>query len=324
MKWLILGGGGVFGVHLARHLLGHRAERVVAVGRNVWPSSPFSLDTGRGDPRLRYEQIHMLHEPERLQALLDHEQPEVVVNFAALAYATSWTDARRYYETNVVALARLTEFLMGKPWLHRFVQIGTSELYGSVTSAVNEDAPLKPTSPYAVSKMAGDLHLLTLTPQGFPAIVMRPSNCYGEGQALYRVMPRAAWCAVTGTKLPLEGGGVVRKSYMHASDLASAITVAVEKGEPGQVYNAGPDDPVAIRFVVDAIARAAKMNIDDLIEPAPGRAGEDRCYWLDSSKIRALDWAPKVGLDDGAFRMLTWARMNKSALQEPEPFVLRA
>lgn len=322
MKWMILGGGGVFGIHLARHLLGRDAERVICVGRNVWPQPPFSLDTGRGDKRFRYEQIHILHEPERLLALMEHEQPEVIVNFAALAYATSWVDSRRYYETNVVALARLTEALTGRPWLKRFVQIGTSELYGSVTKPVTEDAPLKPTSPYAVSKMAGDLHLLTL--KDFPSIIMRPSNCYGEGQALYRVMPRAAWCAVTGQKMPLEGGGAVRKSYMHASDLASAITTAVDKGEPGNVYNAGPEDPVAIRFVVEAIARVAKIPIDDLIEPAPGRFGEDHCYWLDSSRLKALGWSPKIGLDDGAFRMLTWARMNKSALQEPEPFVLRA
>jgi len=324
VKWLILGGGGVFGIHLARHLLFRDTERIVSVGRNVWPQSPFSLDTGRGDPRFIYSQIHMLHEPERLQALMERETPDVIVNFAALAYATSWTDARRYYETNVVALAKLTEWLQDKAWLKRFVQIGTSELYGSVTSPVTEDAPLRPTSPYAVSKMAGDLHLLTLTPRGFPAIVMRPSNCYGEGQLLYRVIPRAAWCAVTGTRFPLEGGGAVRKSYMHASDLASAITTAVEHGKPGEVYNAGPEDPVAIRFVVDAIARAAKMDIEDLIEPAPPRAGEDACYWLDSSKLKALGWSPKVGLDDGAHRMLAWARMNKSALQEPEPYVLRA
>lgn len=324
MKWMILGGGGVFAIHLARHLLGHDVEHVTCVGRNVWPQPPFSLDTGRGDPRFRYEQIHMLHEPERLLALMEQEQPDYIVNFAALAYATSWTDARRYYETNVVALARLTEALMGASWLKRFVQIGTSELYGSVTKPVREDAPLKPTSPYAVSKMAGDLHLLTLTPHGFPAIVMRPSNCYGEGQALYRVMPRAAWCAVTGTRLPLEGGGAVRKSYMHASDLASAITTAVEKGEPGHIYNAGPDDPVAIRFVVEAIARAAKIPMEDLIEPAPPRANEDHCYWLDSSKLRSLGWSPKIGLIDGAFRMLTWARMNRDALEEPQPFVLRA
>src|SRR4051812_25544064 len=129
MKWMILGGGGVFAVHLARHLLDNKdTSRVISVGRNPQPPAPYMLGVGDGsDDRFRFEQCHILFESDRLFRLMDEEKPDVIVNFAALAYATSWEDSTRYYETNVVALARIAEWLTGKDWLHRFVQIGTSE-----------------------------------------------------------------------------------------------------------------------------------------------------------------------------------------------------
>lgn len=325
MKWMVLGGGGVFGVHLARWLLRNGFD-VVSVGRNPWPTEPYTLGLRPGTEvygsDFRYEQVHVLFEPDRLFRLMDREKPSVIVNFAALAYATSWEDSARYYETNVVALARMTEWLVGKPWLDRFVQIGTSELYGSTDAPASEASPLSPTSPYAVSKMAADLHLQTL--KGFPAVILRPSNCYGEAQQLYRIVPRAAWCAATGERVPLQGGGIARKSYMHAEDLARAIYVVAREGAVGAVYNAGPDRSVAIREVVEAVARLTNVSADDLIMPAPARAHEDAVYWLNSDRLRGLGWKPVVDLDPGVGRVVHWVKEWLGALGKPQEFVLRA
>lgn len=323
-RWMILGGAGVFGVHLAGYLLEHGAARVVCVGRNPWPASPFTLDVGRSDPRFHYEQVHIFHESPRLFRLMEQERPDVIVNFAAQAYATSWEESELYYQTNVTALVRICEWLMGKKWLDRFIQIGTSELYGSVTAPATEDFPLLPTSPYAVSKLAADMHLQTLTPRGFPAIILRPSNAYGEAQQLYRVVPGASWCAVQGKKFPLQGGGVVRKSYLHARDLASAVAVVAECGQVGRVYNCGPEHPVTIRALVENVARVAHVPADELIALAPRREGEDACYWLNSDRIRKIGWNPLVDLDDGIARVIHWVRRNMNILPTERPeFVLR-
>lgn len=324
MKWAILGGGGVFGCHLAQHLLStSTADAVLSIGRNPWPERPWT-DGLRPGVRFRHEQVHIVHEPERLQRLLDRERPDVIVNFAALAYATSWTDAALYYQTNVMALARLAEWLEGKLWLRWFVQIGTSEIYGSTDAPAAENAPLRPTSPYAVSKMAADMHLMTLVDRGFPAVIVRPSNCYGEGQQLYRIVPRAAWCAITGHRMPLNGGGGAVKSFMHAEDLARAIVTVAGKGAVGAVYNAGPDAPISMRDLVWTVASLAGVALDELVEDAPPRAGEDARYWLDSAKLRALGWAPTVDFAEGARRMLGWARRYMRDLPEPSDFVLRS
>lgn len=331
MRWMVLGGGGVFGMHLARRLVDAQTERVISVGRNPWPAEPWTLGLSPGGAGFDYQQVHILHEPKRLFALIEAENPDIIVNFAALAYATSWTDADLYYQTNVVALARLTEWLTTKRWQEwigthrRFIQIGTSELYGSCDAPASEDAPLRPTSPYAVSKMAADLHLLTLAgPRGLPVIIMRPSNAYGEGQQLYRIVTRAAWHARMGGKLILQGGGAAQKSYIHARDLARAIASVAKAGTVGEVYNCGPRYPVTIRELVDNVAQLFGRRIEDIAEVGPPRPGEDAKYWLDSSKIAGIGWRPVISLGEGLTRVKAWIDQYHNALSAPRDFVLRA
>ena len=122
-SFLILGGNGVFGVHTANHLLS-LGKRVICVGRNPEKPSAFTLGVNNY-PKYSYYQIHIVHEQDRLFELFDKEKPEVIINFAALAYATSWKDSWKYYDTNVTALARMTEFLTGKDYLKKFIHIGS-------------------------------------------------------------------------------------------------------------------------------------------------------------------------------------------------------
>src|SRR5262249_41296437 len=156
-----------------------------------------------------------------------------------------------------MALARLAEELMKRDWLERFIQIGTSEMYGSVEYAVTEDDPIKPSSPYAASKVAFDMHLVSVHSfLKFPMHIIPPSNAYCPGQLLHRVVPKTIWCGLTGNRLPLHGGGRAEKSYIHARDLARAIHLVAEKAPLGAIYNAGPALPTSIREVVERCALA--------------------------------------------------------------------
>jgi dTDP-glucose 4,6-dehydratase len=325
--YVLLGGGGVFAVHFAKYLL-EKADpkKVICVGRNPPAAPPFTLEVGKGDARYRYEQIHIVFEQDRLFELFDRERPEVIVNFAALAYATSWEKSFRYYETNVVALAKMCEDLMKRNYLERFIQVGTSELYGPVERPADEDAPLHPTSPYAVSKLAGDMHLDTLwAVRKFPMNIIRPSNAYGPGQLLYRILPRAVYCALTGQKLPLQGGGTVKKSYMHAQDLAHAIWLMTEKAPFGRLYNVGPEEPSTIRHLVELVAEETGVPFERLVDITPGRVGEDAQYWLDSTRIKTeLGWRERIDLRAGVRDMVAWGRRYLDQLPPPAEFVLRA
>jgi dTDP-glucose 4,6-dehydratase len=327
-SYVLLGGAGVFAVHTAKYLLEQsHVERVVCVGRNPRNLPAFTLDIGKGDPRYRYEQIHMVLEQDRLFELMDEEKPDVVINYAALAYATSWEKSFRYYETNVVAVAKICEDLMKRDYLKRFLQIGTSELYGSNDEPVPESWPLDPTSPYAVSKMAADLHLETLwAVKQFPMNIIRPSNAYGPGQYLYRILPRAVLSGLAGQKFPLHGGGSVRKSYIHARDLARAIYLICENAPFGKTYNAGAEEPCSMRYLVELVAEELGIPFEEFAEVTPGRVGEDAQYWLDSSLIKKdLGWEPEIDLRAGVRDMIEWGRRYLPQIQEAATeFTLRA
>ena len=231
--YAVLGGGGSFGLHTSKYLL-DRADpaKVIAVGRNLPKDECFTLGIGDGDPRYSYHAYHVNYELDLLMELLDREKPQVIINFAAQGEgATSLKHSWRYFETNCVALVKLTEQLQSRDYLERFIQIGTSELYGSVEHAAKEDEPIKPTSPYAASKAAFDMHLMSVNRfLKFPMNIIRPSNAYGPGQQLHRVIPKTVICGLTGRKLPLHGGGRAEKSYIHNRDLARAIHHGVGKG----------------------------------------------------------------------------------------------
>ena len=327
-KYCILGGGGSFGIHAAFWLLDNAGpEKVIGIGRNPLRPGAFSLDIEKRKG-YEYRAFHVTHELDLMLEYLDKEKPGVIVNFAAQGEgAVSWKNSWRFVETNSMALARLCEELVSRDWLKRFIQIGTSEMYGSVDRAVTEDEPIKPSSPYAASKVAFDMHLMSIHKfLKFPMNVIRPSNAYCPGQLLHRVIPKAVVAGLTGRKLPLQGGGRAEKSYIHARDLGRAIQLVAEKGPMGKIYNVGPKDPTSIRTLMEKTAVALKMPFEQLVEMAPDRLGQDSRYWLDSSAIkRDLGWEPKISLEEGLDEMVAWGRKYIDQLKDwPVDYQMRA
>ena len=248
-------------------------------------------------------------------------KPDVIVNYAAQGEgAASWgKDNWRFYNTNCTALVKLVSNLDC-----HFIQIGSSEVYGSVESPVSEQALTNPSSPYAVSKLAFDQHLLLMHRiKGMPVNVIRPSNCYTPGQQLHRIIPKTLISGLTGRKIPLHGGGVSRKSYLHATDLSRAILRVVKQGVLGEVYNVGPDNPTSIKDVVK-LCLGVVGGSWDLVEVTPERTGQDSTYWLDSTKIKALGWKQEIGWGEGLVDMLHWVKSYPELTELPTDFVMRA
>lgn len=326
--YCILGGGGSFGIHTALYLLDHtNPAKVIGVGRNPLRPAAFSLGIHKRDG-YAYHARHVTYELDLLLELLDREKPEIIINYAAQGEgAVSWQHSWRFFETNSMALARLTEELGKRDWLERFIQIGTSELYGSVDQPATEDFPVKPSSPYAASKVAFDFHLISVSRHlGFPMTIIRPSNAYCPGQLLHRVIPKAVWSGLKGQRLPLHGGGRAEKSYLHARDLARAIHLVAEKAPLGTVYNAGPAQPTSIREVVERTAAALGIPFEQLCEVTGDRLGQDSRYWLDSSALTAATgWQPQIGWDEGLAEMVEWGRRYWDEIKDlPTDYVLRA
>lgn len=326
-RWLVLGGGGSFGIHTSFWLLRNAdPEKVIGVGRNLHRPGPFSLGI-ENEKRYSYHAYHLTYELDLLMELIDREKPHYIVNYAAQGEgAVSWKNSWRFFETNCVGLTKLCEELMKRDYLERFIQIGTSEMYGSVEHAATEEEPIKPSSPYAASKVAFDMYLQSVHRfQQFPMNVIRPSNAYCSGQLLHRVIPKTIISGLVGDKLPLHGGGKAEKSYIHARDLARAIQLVAEQAPIGKIYNAGPAEPTSIRKVVELCAEALKIPFDQLAEVTEDRLGQDSRYWLDSSAIaRDVGWRPEIGWDEGLGEMVDWGKTHLNELRDwPRDYTMR-
>ena len=309
--YMVLGGGGRFGIHTALYFLEHaEPKKVIGVGRNLLRSEAFSLGIER-HPKYSYHAFHITYELDLLLELIDREEPDVIINFAAQGEgAVSWKHSWRFFETNSMGLARLAEELMSRKFLQNFIQIGTSEMYGSVVHATKESEPIKPTSPYAASKVAFDMYLESIHKfMDFPMNIVRPSNAYCPGQLLHRVIPKTVLCGLTGRILPLHGGGRAEKSYIHARDLARAIFLISESSKLGEIYNVGPAQPTSIKEVVERTALALGVAFENLCEISDDRLGQDSRYWLDSSKIKNdLGWSPEITWEVGLNEMVEWGK----------------
>jgi dTDP-glucose 4,6-dehydratase len=236
------------------------------------------------------------------------ERPSHFVNFAALnVVAPSWERWEDYLQTNVMGLARLHDGLRRWGRLAKYVQVSTPEVYGSTAMPVKEDAPLNPSTPYAVSKAAADLFLGVLhSAHGFPVCFTRTVNVYGPGQQPYRIIPKTVLSILQGRKLALHGGGASVRCFLHVRDAAMAIRRVTLHGEPGQVYHAATPHETSIRDLVHKICQLMGAHFDDVVEDGEERLGKDLAYRLDDSKLRALWWSDKIPLEAGLAETVAW------------------
>ena len=307
--------GSAYVAHALR--LGHQ---VVGVSRSPAPSPlflPYRHLPDKDQARFRFLQADLNHDLKAVCDLADDFEPEVVVDFAGQGMvAESWAAPAEWYQTNILAKAHLHTFLRQKPWLKRYIRISTPEVYGSCDALISEDAPYRPSTPYAVSHAATDMSLKALHDhQGFPVIIGRFANFFGQHQQLYRIVPKTILCVLTGKKLPLHGGGVAVRAFIHADDTAAGIEAMIDRGTTGDIYHFSTDRFVSIRALVELICDKLAVPFNDAVEVSPDRLGKDQAYLMATSKARAtLGWTDHVSLDAGLERTIAWIKPNLDAL----------
>jgi dTDP-glucose 4,6-dehydratase len=227
---------------------------------------------------------------------------DAVVNFIALnIVAASWARAPEYYQTNVVGISKLCGFLIECGAVRRFVEVSTPEVYGNTGTKLVEGSPFNPSTPYALSRATADMHLNLLHQQhGFPVMFTRTVNVYGPGQQPYRIIPRTIGCILAGERLPLEGGGVSTRSFIHIADASEAYLRVLESGRAGETYHVATERQTSIRDLVVMICERMGARLNDVVRIAPERPGKDMNYHLNDGKIRReLGWFDRVPLEQG-------------------------
>jgi dTDP-glucose 4,6-dehydratase len=240
---------------------------------------------------------------------VDRFKPNVFVNFAALnVVAPSWLHYEDYYRTNVIGMARLVDNLRHRDFLDRYVQVSTPEVYGDVEGELSPGQRFNPSTPYAVSRAACDMHLAALQATfGFPVCFTRTVNVYGPMQQPYRIIPKTVLKIMRGERLQLEGGGTSTRSFIHVRDMAAGIYKVARLGKPGATYHFAADEEIRIRSLVSQVCYRMGVTFDSAVEMVNDRPGKDRRYFLDWKLAREeLDWLPKIRFEAGLDQTVAW------------------
>jgi dTDP-glucose 4,6-dehydratase len=150
----------------------------------------------------------------------------------------------------------------------------------------------------------------------FPLIMIRSTNVYGAHQQLFKIIPRSVIYLKTGKKIPLHGGGVAVKSYIHIRDVSREELAAMEAGEPGSIYHLSPDQGYAVREVVQRICSLMGCDFEASTIVVGERLGQDAAYVIDSTRARReLGWSPSVNLEQGLIGVTGWIEGNWPEIQ---------
>ena len=324
-RFLVIGSNSFSGAQFIKCLVQHEHE-VMGVSRSAESHEVFlPYQWLPRTDQFRFVQIDLNSQLDELVALTKTFQPEHVVNFAAQGMvAQSWDIPEHWYQTNVVGQVKLHDQLRTMRFLKKYVHVTTPEVYGGTDGWIRESFHFAPSTPYAVSRAACDLHLQSFfNAYDFPVVFTRAANVYGAGQQLYRIIPRAMLCARLGKKLQLHGGGQSVRSFIHIADVADATYRIAMHGEPGETYHISTREVISIRELVEKTCTLAGVTFEDLVQVVDERMGKDQAYLLNSDKVRStLGWQDKIGLDQGVQETLDWIDANLNTLKTlPQEYI---
>jgi len=305
MRVLVTGGAGFIGSHFVRRLVAQGHE-VAVLDRLTYSGNRANLDG------VRHEFNHGdIADPEAVAAAA--AGCDAVVNFAAETHVDrSILGPREFVHTDVLGTQTLLEWARESG--ARYVQVSTDEVYGDLEGGgrSGEDDLLRPSSPYSAAKAAGDLQVLAyVRTYGVKASITRGANTYGSHQYPEKLIPLFVTNALDGLELPVYGDGRQIREWLHADDHCAAVELVLHEGGPGQVYNVGGEEfenlEVTHRIVELTGADPGQIrHVED-------RAGHDRRYALDDSKLRGLGWAPRQSFGEtGLTETVAWYRDNRA------------
>ena len=244
---------------------------------------------------------------------------DYIINTAAETHVgNSIVRSEDFLHSNVNGVHNLLELIRNyraesgkKPTLLHF---STDEVYGDITVGDHiETDILKPSNPYSATKAAAD-QLITAWSRTYnlPYIIIRPTNNYGIGQYVEKLIPKSIKYLSLGKKIPLHNNGTPVRNWLHAQDTANAVITIIESGVENEIYNICGGFEQTNLDTVDKIITLYHGKDESLKETFPyynedknqfldlsySRQGQDVRYALNDNKLRALGWEPKAIFDE--------------------------
>lgn len=304
---LVTGGAGFIGSHFTRRILAaDDVASVTVLDALTYAGHLANLGDAFLNPKLQFVQGRVEE-----AALVDRlmEGRTAVVHFAAESHVDrSLADAGCFLATNVIGTHTVMDAAL-RHGVRKVVHVSTDEVYGPIRQGcAAEDAPLRPTVPYAASKAASDLVALSFhRTHGLPVCVTRAANNFGPHQHPEKVIPLFICRLINGERVHLHGDGEHVRNWLHVEDHCRALELVLRHGTPGEVYNIAGEQELTTKELTALILAACGADWD-AVDYIPDRRANDCRYAMDGAKIRRLGYRPTRSVEDGLPETVAWYR----------------
>jgi dTDP-glucose 4,6-dehydratase len=246
---------------------------------------------------------------------------DYVINTAAETHVgNSIANSDAFIKSNIDGVHNLLNLI--KNYRHEssklpiLLHFSTDEVYGDIDEGAHiETDLLKPSNPYSATKAAADMLVLAWArTYKLPYVIVRPTNNYGIGQYVEKLIPKTCKYLELGRKIPLHNGGTPIRNWLHASDTAEAVITIIEAGVENEIYNiAGGFEQSNYDTVKKVIEEYYCFSLDEegvkqYLDLSYSRVGQDARYALDDNKLRALGWKPKSVFDEELYTIVNYYR----------------
>ena len=335
MKILVTGGAGFIGSALIRHIISNTDFTVINVDKLTYAGNLNSLLEISKNKRYFFEKVDIC-DKEKMSDLFKKYKPNAIMHLAAESHVDrSIENPYEFLNTNISGTYTLLECSRefyqtlndSKKSKFIFHHVSTDEVYGDLgnTNAFfTEQTSYSPSSPYSASKASSD-HLVRAWNRTYnlPTVITNCSNNYGPYHFPEKLIPHIILNAINGKKLPIYGDGNQIRDWLYVDDHIRALMLVVTKAAPGESYNIGGNNEKKNLEVVEDICNIleelAPIKPDgvnaykDLISFVDDRAGHDRRYAIDASKIHnELGWQPIESFESGLRKTVRWYLSNRS------------
>jgi dTDP-glucose 4,6-dehydratase len=240
---------------------------------------------------------------------------DYIINTAAETHVgNSIVKSVDFLRSNVDGVAHLLDLIKnsraesGKlPVLFHF---STDEVYGDIEDGfANEKSTLNPSNPYSATKAAADMLILAWSrTYNIPYVILRPTNNYGCGQYVEKLIPKACKYMQIGKKLPLHNKGLSIRTWLHANDTARAVLSIINSENTNEIYNVSSHLELENIEVCNMVAKNYFGTFDenDLYNFSYQRPGQDLRYALDDTKLRSLGWTEEAKFDEEIVKITSY------------------
>ncbi len=325
---LVTGCAGFIGSNFVPYFLEKYEEyEIVNLDLLTYAGNPENLKEVENHPRYRFVKGDICNR-ELVEYLFDAYNIRGVIHFAAESHVdNSIKNPGIFVETNVNGTYTLVDVAknrwMQKPFVYkeayegcRFHHISTDEVYGTLgeTGLFTETTPYAPNSPYSASKASSDMIVRSYHHTfGLDTIITNCSNNYGPKQHDEKLIPTIIRNALAGTPIPIYGDGKNIRDWLYVRDHCTGIDLAYHRGRAGETYNIGGRNERDNLYIVHKICEIldekvpAKKSYKELITLVEDRAGHDRRYAIDATKIEnELGWQAEENFESGILKTVEW------------------